>query len=109
MTRAVLNTKISGVESKIRDVSGLVKKTDYVAKIKEIERKYFTTADYNRFTSETLDAKIKQKELVNKSDISNLMSNTDLNTKFTTLTIKAELKAGQDKIVTATELEPTTT
>ena len=27
----------------------------------------------NKFTSETFDAKIKEKELVNKSDISNLL------------------------------------
>ena len=31
--------------------------------------------------SERLDAKIKQKELVHKSDISNLVKNSDLNTK----------------------------
>ena len=31
--------------------------------------KYCTTTDYNRFTSDMLDVKIKQKELVNKSDI----------------------------------------
>ena len=42
-------------------------------KIPNILEKYFTTADYNRFTSDILDAKIKQ-EFVNKSDliISNL-------------------------------------
>ena len=54
---------------KIISVSGLVKKTDYDAKIKDIERKYFSTTDYNKFTSDVLDVKIKQKELVNKSDI----------------------------------------
>ena len=53
------------------DVSGLVKKTDY--KKSDTEIKYFNTADYNKFTSDILDAKIKQKELVNKSDISNLI------------------------------------
>ena len=53
------------------DVSGLVKKTDY--KMSGTEIKYFNTADYNKFTSDILDAKIKQKELVNKSDISNLI------------------------------------
>ena len=40
-----------------------------------------------------IKAKIKQKELVNKSNISHL-----LNTKLATAT-KAELKAEQDKIV----------
>ena len=37
------------VKCKIRNVGGLVKKTDYDAKIKDIERKYFTTADCNKF------------------------------------------------------------
>ena len=40
-------------------IFGLVKKTDYDAKIPEIEGKYFTTF-YNKFMSEILDAKIKQ-------------------------------------------------
>ena len=38
----------------------------YNAKILEIEGKYFTTSNYSYFTSDTLDAKIKQKELVSK-------------------------------------------
>ena len=45
------------------------KKTDYDAKILDIESKYFTTADHNKFISQTLDAKIKQKRLIDKSDI----------------------------------------
>ena len=32
--------------------------------------------------SEILDAKIKQKELVNKSNISNLLKNSDLDTEL---------------------------
>ena len=50
-TTAVLNTKITGVENKIPDVSTLVKKADYDAKPIHIERKYFTTADYNKFVN----------------------------------------------------------
>ena len=68
MTITVLDTQISEVENKIPSVSGLVKKTDYDAKIKDIEGKYFTSADYGKFTSDVLDVKIKQKELVNKYD-----------------------------------------
>ena len=34
-------------------------------------------------------AKIKQKEFVNKSNISNLVKNSDLNTKLATLATKA--------------------
>ena len=51
--------------------------------------------------SDILDGKIKQKKLVNKSDI----SNSDLNTKLLTAT-KAELKEGQDKIVQLQALDP---
>ena len=54
-------------------------------------------ADYNKFTSETLDAKIKK--VVGEYDISGLVNNTDLNTTLSTLTTKAELKAEQDQIV----------
>ena len=46
------------------------------------------------------DANIKEKKLVNQSDISNLLTkNYDLNTKLATLAIKTELKAEQYKIV----------
>ena len=59
VTATVLNTKISEFENKIPDVSGLVEKPDNDAKITDIERKYFTTSDYNKFTSDILDAEIK--------------------------------------------------
>ena len=67
MTTTVLNTKIKEVENKMPVLSDLVKKTDYGAKKSEIEGKYFTTSDYNNFTSDILEAKTKQKELANKS------------------------------------------
>ena len=59
------------------DLTGLVKKTDYGAKISEIEGKYLTISDYNKFTSDMLEPKIKQKELVDKSNISNHVKNSD--------------------------------
>ena len=49
--------------------------------------------DYNKFTSDIFDAKIKQKELVDKPHISNLAKNSDLNTKLATLATKAELNS----------------
>ena len=76
MTTTVLDTNIGEVEIKIPDVSGLVKKTDYDARISDIEKKYLTTSDNNRFTSGILDAKMK-KELVYKSNISNLVKNSN--------------------------------
>ena len=65
------------------------KETNYDAKILEIEGTQITTADYNDFMSEILDPKIKQKKLVNKSDISNLLKTSDLNTKQATFSVKA--------------------
>ena len=49
---------------KILEHSGQSKKADYETKILEIEVKYLTTSAYNKFTSEILDAKVKQEELV---------------------------------------------
>ena len=43
MATTVLNTKIVKVEK--AEVSELVKKTDYDAKIKDVKGKYFTSAD----------------------------------------------------------------
>ena len=60
---------------------------------------YFTAADCNKFTNETSDGKIKQKQLANESNISNLARNSELNTKLRTLAAKAELKAQHDRIV----------
>ena len=99
MTATAINTKIKEVDNKIPNLSSLVKKTDYDAKISDIQGKYFTTSDYNKFTGDIFDAKIKQKELVNKSDICNLVKNSDLNTILATLATKTELKEEPDKIV----------
>ena len=49
-------------------VGNLVKKTNYNAKITEIENKCITTADYNKFTKEFVDNSIKSKNLVIKTD-----------------------------------------
>ena len=68
------------------------------AKISGIESKYFTLADCYKFTSQTLDANVKQKEFVDKSAIDGFINNADLNMKVAALTTKAKLKAKQDKI-----------
>ena len=49
------------------DVSNLVEKKHHDLKTSDLESKYLNTADYNKFTSQTLHAKIKQKQLVDKS------------------------------------------
>ena len=77
VTATVLNTKIKEVDEKIPDLCGLGKKK-INAKISQIQRKYFATFDYNKFMGAILDAKIKQKELVKKSNISNLVKNSGL-------------------------------
>ena len=41
---------------------------------------------------------MKEKELVNKSDISGVINNSDLDEKIAILVTKAELKTKQDKI-----------
>ena len=61
-------------------------------------KKYITTSNYNKFTSHTIIAKIKQKGLIDKPDICNLVKNFDWDKKIETLARKAELKAKQDKI-----------
>ena len=70
----------------------LAKKTNYNAKISDVEKKYFTTFDYNVFMNDILDAKIKQKNY-----ISDVVKNSDLNTRLTTLATKAELKKSKIK------------
>ena len=58
-------------------------------------------SDYNEFTGEILNAKIKEKGLVGKSNFLLFIDNSGLNMKIATqLTTKAELKSEQDKIKT---------
>ena len=64
-----------------------------------LAKKYFTISDSNKFTIETLDAKTKNKKLVNESNISGFINSIDLNKKLYMLATKAELKSEQDKIL----------
>ena len=58
MTTTVLNTKISEVENKIPDNS-----------------KHITTQEFNKLTAENLEARLKQADLVNKTDFDNKLTN----------------------------------
>ena len=70
------------------------KKTDYDAEILYIKSKYFSTADYNKFTSEKPDLKIKKKKkIVSRFDIAGLINNTDLDKEVATLATKAKFKS----------------
>ena len=57
MTTTVLNAKISEVENKISDNS-----------------KYITTQEFNKLTAENFAAKLKQTDLVNKTDLDNKLT-----------------------------------
>lgn len=59
---AVLNIKIDEAENKLFKVIVLFKKTYYDAQISDIQKKQFTTSDYNKFKSDMLDSKIRQKK-----------------------------------------------
>ena len=97
-TTAIFNTKFSGIENKIIDVSIVNQSKNQIMTLKYNKLKEnLINADYNKFTSETLDAKIRK--VVDEYDISGLVNNTDLNTTFSTLATKAELKAEQNQIV----------
>ena len=54
-TTAVFSRKIEETKNKIPDVSGLVKKADFNAKMSNINKKYFTSSDYNKLTSGIFD------------------------------------------------------
>ena len=75
ITGLAITSDFSAIEKRITNVSDLVNKTDDDVEISDIETIYFTTSDYNEFTSEILHAKTKQKGLDDKSNISNLVKN----------------------------------
>ena len=70
------NAALTAVESKIPDVSSLVKKTGFDIKVGEIEKKltdhnhdkYITTPEFNKLTAKNFAARLKQANLVTKTD-----------------------------------------
>ena len=81
MTAAVLSTKISEVENKIPSNSSLVTTTVFNTKISKLENKspdnskYITTQEFNKLTAENFVARLKQANLVNKTDFDNKLTN----------------------------------
>ena len=82
ITNLATTTALTAVENKIPNASNLLKKTDYNAKIKAIEKKmtthhdhdkYITTQEFNTLTSGNFAATLVQANLANKSDISNFV------------------------------------
>ena len=93
ITGLVTTAALAAVEKKIQNVSDLVKKTKYDAKVSEIYIKYFNRSDYDNFTTDILNTKIKQKKLVDESDISRFKYKFDLEKKIRTLGAKADSTA----------------
>ena len=78
ITDLATTAALTAVENKIPDVSNLVKKKKIMMqKTSDIGSKYFIMADYNKFTSQTLDAKIKQIYIVDKSATAGFKDNFD--------------------------------
>ena len=93
MATTVLNTNTSEVQNKVPSISGLVKKTDYDAKTKDIEEKYFTTADYDCKSHTWCNDKTKSNMIeklinINKKITSNKTKHTEGHKKLTDLTKK---------------------
>ena len=72
-----LEENIGDVDKKTPDTSVLVKKTVLNTKISEVENKilnhdkYITTPEFNKFTTENFAARLKQANLVSKTDFDN--------------------------------------
>ena len=76
-----MNTKITEVENKIPNTrSGLVTTTVLNTKISEVENKipnhnkYITTPEFNKLTAELFAARLKQANLVTKTDFDNRLT-----------------------------------
>ena len=94
---------LTAVENKIPDVSNLVKKTDYDAKILDVEKKvtdhdndkYITTSEFNKVTAEYFATRLAQANLVTKTGFN--ASTISLNKKISSnktkhLIVENELK-----------------
>ena len=70
-----LEKKIGDVDEKTPDASDWVTKTVLITKISEIENKisnsskYITTQEFNKLTAENFAARLKQGDLVRKTDL----------------------------------------
>ena len=77
MTTTVFNTKISEVENKIPSTSSLENTTVLNKKMSEVENKipdhakYITTHEFNKLVAENFAARLKQTNLMHKTDFDN--------------------------------------
>ena len=90
LTNLATTSALTAVENKITSVTNLVKKTDYNTEISEIEKKitdpnqdkYITIPEFNKFTAEIFDIRLKQANLASKSDIANFVKRTGFDNKL---------------------------
>ena len=104
--KSVCDSKINETKDKIPSITGSALATTFndaknkIPDISDLVKKQIIPSDYNKFMNETLDVKIKNKKLVNESDISEFIQKFDLNEKLKKkMATKRELKAQQGKIV----------
>ena len=98
---------LTSIENKIPSVSNLVKKAGYNIKISKIEKKitdhnhdkYITIPEFNKFTVEIFDLRLKQANLASESDIANFVKKTDFDNKLKDVTsYKNELNELSKKV-----------
>ena len=83
------NSALTAAENKMPNVSGLIKKTDYDTKIREIEKKitdhnhdkYITTTGFNNLAAGVFTVRLAQADLVTKTDFDTKLQS--LNKKVT--------------------------
>ena len=76
ISNLTIKTVLTTVENKIHSVSNLLKKADYNTKVTEIENKlndhnhvkYIDTSEFNKLAVDVFNARIKQANLVAKTD-----------------------------------------
>ena len=83
MTETVLNPKSSENKTKIPDTSGLAIETVLITKISEVENnipvhaKHITTQLFNNLKAENFDARLKQANLMTKTDFDNKLTSSN--------------------------------
>ena len=90
ITKLTTTSALTGVKNKISSVSNFVKKSDYDTKINGIEKKitdhnhdkYINTQEFNKFTAEIFDLRLKRANLSSKIDIAKFVKNTDFDNKL---------------------------
>ena len=101
------NSALTAFENKIPNPSNLVTKTNYNTKISEIENKiidhnhgkYITTQEFNRLTTENVKARLKEADLVTKTDFDTQfkkVSDRVASNKSKHLLVEAKLKKLQN-------------